>query len=617
MDVEPGLCWRCEKKKATKKCSECKIGEYCGNQCMERDKLRHKAECDMLNENKECAYCHTKTKCKVCTACKEATYCKRECQEKHWSSHKQECKQIRKMLIERANTYRQAFTQEVQRLVDYPHYIGNTLAVDVLKLGLNEATPDAEGRDSELARDYNILLAGVGDLRNLLLTTASLPSNFTGNVRFTLNDIDPFVLARNVLFLYIIITQRSRESIETSITNIWYSLQIPKTDYQLLMSVLDELLKHTKATLKEKTSGQLILEEDDIKTIKEVWGKWREMECDTAKPDSIKLSQQRAEMFKKEPQSSEGMSDYIVNISPKYRKSARTYFRDGLFLPQNQNVHKINTKVDNPTLTGRPRMVADSQLHKEFAPSLFDFVYCIRSDALPFLGWDGIPAQKSFQQDSIVALFHRYISSVIKSASSILHAGRIQCIIKLKNCTDLHKDYEPNFEPKFDRITTSNIADYIGIKALLSTLRPLLSTTNKHAVLITETMNWVLICPEANLMDKERTRSKFTELSPIMIKDTGRLDMIGNIICLYDYFDTSNIFLRYLRILFLATTDDLTLRDTVPSLTKAFNMEGFRLRNFTNELNKVVPFVYRIYPRLINNCVGRERYLEWQLDLPE
>ncbi|XP_071945937.1 uncharacterized protein [Antedon mediterranea] len=612
MDVEPGLCWRCEKGNATKKCSECKIGEYCGKQCMERDKLRHKAECDMLNENNECAYCHTKTKCKVCTACKEATYCKRECQEKHWPSHKQECKQIGKMLIERANTYRQAFTQEVQRLVDYPQYIGNTLAVDVLKLGRNEAAPDAEGRDSELARDYNILLAGVGDLRNLLLTTASLPSNFTGKVGFTLNDVDPFVLARNVLFLYIIITQSSKKSIETSITNIWYSLQLPKTDFQLLMSILDELLKHTKATLKEKTSGQLILEEDDFKMMKEVWSKWREMECDTAKPDSINLSQQRAEMFKRDPQCSEGMSEYKQKIPIRYRNSASKYFRDGLFLPQ--NVHR-SKKVDNPTLTGRPMVIGDSQMHTVLSPSSYTFVYCIRSDAMPFVGWDGIPVVKNFQQDSIVEIFHRYISSVIKSAVSIFHAGRIQCIIKLKNCKDLHRDYEPNFEPKFDRITTSNIADYIGIKVLLSTLRPLLSTTNKHAVLITETMNWIVICPEANLMiNQHLNMSKNMELSAIMIKDTGRHDMFGNIMCLYDYFDSSTFFLRYLRILFLATTDDLTLRDTVPSSTKAFNMEGFCLRNFTNELNKVVPFLYRGNPRLINNSVARERYLEWQLD---
>ncbi|XP_033101449.1 uncharacterized protein LOC117104673 [Anneissia japonica] len=549
-----------------------------------------------------------------CSACKEITYCSRECQRQHWSSHKTECKQICQQVKTLAEELRFHFQRhnEMQTMNDFPYYFGNTLAVDVLKLGCNEAEPSLKNVVSQLARDYNILFAGVGDLRNLLLTTASLPSNFTGNVRFTLNDIDPFVLARGALFLYMMITQSSREYIEVSITNIWYSIQLPDEDFYLLMSALSELIEHTVETLKGKTNNLLDVEEKDFEMMKEVWKEWREMECNTRKYNSIHLSAQRSRIFDRDPGSSCGISGYIRLIPQEYRVSAKKYFENGLFLPN--DVHKRSElKYDNPTLTGRPRF-AEKSLHVRSRPKFYNFVYCIRADVLPFDGWDYIQAKKVSQPNSIVDLFHTYIASIIKSALIFFERNMIYSKPILKNCTDLFK--LPNAKPEFDRIMTSNIADYTNIKVLLSSMRPLLSTTNKHAVLVTDIMNWTRWCPEADL-GNQRNAFKIYNLGlpDKLFQDTGRHDDFEYMVQgMKEYYDDTTFFIRYLRILFLATNNEPSVKEEVPFFLKSFeNIEGFRLRDFTKELNKVIPFRYRLNTRLCNHSTGSERSLEWQL----
>ncbi|XP_033109910.1 uncharacterized protein LOC117111149 [Anneissia japonica] len=613
MDVERGCCWRCEINKAKKKCTHCNIAEYCGTICLDRDKIRHQVECDMWNRNKECARCKKKLKCSLCSACKEITYCSRECQLKHWPTHKAECKQIRQQVKTLAESHRfhlQNFNK-MHSIDGFPYFFGNTLAIDVLKLGLNEAEPSLKNVASQLARDYNILFAGVGDLRNLLLTTASLPNNFTGNIRFTLNDIDPFVLARGVLFLYMMITRSSRKYIEASITNIWYSIQLPDEDFHLLMSALNELIEHTVETLKGRTNNLLDVEDKDFEMMKEVWGKWREMECETGKHNSIHLSAQRSSMFDRDPGSSDGISTYIHMIPKEYRVSAKEYFEKGLFLPK-YVLKRRELKYDNPTLTGRPRL-ADKGMHVPTRPKCYNFVYCIRADILPFNGWDYIQAKSVSQPNSIVDLFHTYIASIIKSALIFFGRNMIYSKLILKNCTDLFK--LSNAKPEFDRIMTSNIADFTNIKVLLSSMRPLLSTTNKHAVLVTELLNWTCTCPEADLGNPQNSfKVHHLGLSDKMVKDTGRRELANILQGMKDYYDDTTLFTRYLRILFLAITDKPSVKEEVPFFLKAFdNIEGFRLRDFTKELNKVMPFRYRLNTRPCNQCTGFERNLEWQL----
>jgi hypothetical protein len=76
-------------------------------------------------------------------------------------------------------------------------YWGNVPAFDCLNLVENEGDDYSSG--------LKVLYFGVGDLRNVALTCASLPDSYSNKVLFTLNDKESCVLARLVLLLYMLI----------------------------------------------------------------------------------------------------------------------------------------------------------------------------------------------------------------------------------------------------------------------------------------------------------------------------------------------------------------------------------------------------------------------------
>ena len=85
-----------------------------------------------------------------------------------------------------------------RNIVTRLYYWGNTPAVDCLNLEENEG--------ADYNSPVNLLYLGVGDLRNVILTCASLPESYNGKVNFTLNDIAESTLARLVLLLYMPLT---------------------------------------------------------------------------------------------------------------------------------------------------------------------------------------------------------------------------------------------------------------------------------------------------------------------------------------------------------------------------------------------------------------------------
>ena len=76
------------------------------------------------------------------------------------------------------------------------YYWGNVPAVDLINLEANEGT--------SFRQPLDLLLCGVGDPRNVILTLASLSASYTEKITFVLNDICACVLARTVLLLYML-----------------------------------------------------------------------------------------------------------------------------------------------------------------------------------------------------------------------------------------------------------------------------------------------------------------------------------------------------------------------------------------------------------------------------
>lgn len=166
-----------------------------------------------------------------CTSCMKASYCNVECQRNHWQQHMPSCQETREKIVELANKIKtvELLRQRVGKsLVSATYYWGNVPAVDLINLSMNEG--------EEYSDPLALLLCGVGDPRNVLLTISSLPDAYQQQVTFVLNDVCPCTLARTVLLLYML--HKGGDGVLSSVLRIWYSLNISEQDSSLLMSAL-------------------------------------------------------------------------------------------------------------------------------------------------------------------------------------------------------------------------------------------------------------------------------------------------------------------------------------------------------------------------------------------
>ncbi|KAJ7764730.1 hypothetical protein B0H16DRAFT_427415 [Mycena metata] len=106
----------------------------------------------------------------------------------------------------------------------YP--IGNTSAVSLTR----DLAPETDGK---------ILLLGCGDPRNILYTIFSEPDHVERTLDFTCCDIDPAVLARNVILLTLV---ADHEISPATIWNIFYHMRLDEAALMVLVSHCRKLL---------------------------------------------------------------------------------------------------------------------------------------------------------------------------------------------------------------------------------------------------------------------------------------------------------------------------------------------------------------------------------------
>ena len=171
---------------------------YCSKECQKQDKWRHEPDCDDAALKTECLACGVEQEgMKKCSNCLEAFYCSVKCQRNHWTRHKSACQTTVERvikLVEEMKKFSERKERNAGMLATY--YWGNEPAVDLINLSMNEG--------EEYCNPLALLLCGVGDPRNVLLTIASLPDVYKQQVTFVLNDICPCTLARTVLLLYML-----------------------------------------------------------------------------------------------------------------------------------------------------------------------------------------------------------------------------------------------------------------------------------------------------------------------------------------------------------------------------------------------------------------------------
>ncbi|XP_022089909.1 uncharacterized protein LOC110978891 isoform X2 [Acanthaster planci] len=611
MDVQRGHCWRCEKvlPQQILACHRCNMAVYCSKACRRRDEARHSSvECQMFSP-RQCENCaKTAPSMSECAGCNDAWYCNRNCQRTDWKSHKSICKEVQASIRSLAETLqlRRSPTDKTSR--DFPYYIGNIIAIDLLQLDNNEMKAEVMG--DELSRDYHILSVGCGNLRNMVLTAGSLPDDYQGKLHITLNDYDPFVMARNVLLLFMLVRFADDDDVASSLTTIWYSLHLPKREYDMIKTSLDELIQSNAKQIFDATKGLVKVLEEDLSPMRKIWEQWQSMECQRDKSNSINLGEQRKVLFQN-ANMAHNLSNYFEELSGTEKKMVKHWFDHALFFPTERK--QKNIPFDNPTLTGRqPAFTATSQ-----SPEESPFVYSVNTDAFPFSEWDCLRVREKTvgSLSSPMVMYHNYVTDLLQKVKTLILQGRIHVHVSLANCLDFPKHHQSLNMPNYDRIFTSNLADYLGIPTLLQTFKPLLNTNNSFSVIIVTYMNWLGLIPRADtkiMFMLQFMSDKFQECSAAFCEDTKKDFPLGpnN---LREYHNNTSYFLQYLRADIMAGGRGIPPLEDVPSFGSVKGYNGMQMRNFRKGMNKLIPFMYRKNARDLTMMNGSDRAVEWCL----
>ena len=200
-------CWRCyticSLPSLKFSCSRCGVASYCSDDCKQSDVFRHRVDCQTAALTRKCAGCGKEnTGLKTCTSCRQVWYCDKECQKNSWPMHKFHCQEVSRETEELSHQLKLVYN--FKKSVPghgTVYYWGNIPAVDLINLPLNEGV--------HYSKPLSILLCGVGDPRNVLLSLSQLPDGYKEELTFVLNDICACVMARTVLILYMLIKGKS------------------------------------------------------------------------------------------------------------------------------------------------------------------------------------------------------------------------------------------------------------------------------------------------------------------------------------------------------------------------------------------------------------------------
>ena len=246
-------------------------------------------------------------------------------------------------------------------------------------------------------------------------------------------------------------------------------------------------------------------------------------------------------------------------------------------------------------------------------------MYCILSDIFPFTGWDYLSVKKFCYKDCVQEMYNKYICHVLEKSRSKILRGQIRFQIILSDFLEMQPFLSPVL--KYDRILTSNLSDYNPIGDLLLSFKPLLKQSNKHAVLVTETMNWMINVFFSELFTFDMSIAFWTQKKrEAALKDTKSkaIAWSDSKTSHIEYWNLTEKFETYLKASLLACDSKLVWplhRNGIPlpSINKLAKSFGLVHRNFLRNENSIMPFRWPLNCRRVTMLNGLERAVEWVL----
>ncbi|KAI0185492.1 hypothetical protein EV127DRAFT_348191 [Xylaria flabelliformis] len=462
----------------------------------------------------------TKVGSLACKNCLMVAYCSKGCQTAHWPTHRKDCQspimkgtwKPRWIAESRQPTF---MTHEAQDPVSFgvvKYLWGNVPAFDVIQLGQNEG--------ANFRNPINLLFAASGDLRNIVLSVANLPQSYRSPLSIVINDLEIDIVARNLIFLLIMLVEEDPNVAAESMIHVWYSALVTEPCYALLQKKLKPIVEDICNKIAGKPSKTLLgktwnFGRNSLRLVltQEVWmklpsyfevpsGMTKETAC--AVRQAVVNAPSRVDYFDRA----------LLLRSPAMGLGMIRYRNDGVLVPFGQDREAF--LIPNPTFfqsSNEWPMMDSADPTDGWSMKTF-----LATKAGP--AKNDVYGQLYHHLKRLFANFHRYLHS--KPVSFELHHTDAQLLDKTLAGRE------------FDRIEVSNICDsgYLGIATTLKTFGPLLrsSSANPHATLITTFLNAVpetklmyqMISPSAaDLVHKSDTRRALKYMEPDLTAPTG------------------------------------------------------------------------------------------------
>ena len=336
------------------------------------------------------------------------------------------------------------------------------------------------------------------------------------------------------------------------------------------------------------------MDQGQLQRLAEVWQTW----LDLSSRQGNWITEARNRRFE-HFDAQEGMELYLQEIPKEHKKSASEWFANGILSPKESLTVLAR---QNFTLTGSSFALSRNK---------GQFTYIIQSSVTPFSGWDYKEVRQWGYSSSILKMYSEYVSHVLMKSALKLATGQVKFHFLLCGCMEMAPFLPP--DRKYDRVTTSNIADFVPLPSILDTCKPLLNPRNPSSVIVTEFQNWVQF---TSLMLEAKQQAHFAPRGDIfrrkVLEDTKNPAIANSraFKAFVEYRDHSAEFLRFLRAALLTneTPDGRNRRRTWKSVA---DYNGLIARDFLRCQNRVFPARWMLNCRRVTMLNGFERAVEW------
>ncbi|KAJ7483321.1 hypothetical protein FB451DRAFT_1169926 [Mycena latifolia] len=419
----------------------------------------------------------------TCSKCHLAKYCGRECQAQHWTSHKKDCKHV---YI--SPSWQPAWVTEKRSPSFFTdngpghtvfgtpgHYLwGNVPAINCLQLARNEGQRAA-------SMDLKFCFAASGDLRNLIMTVNDLPDDYSGKCDILCNDLNAVVVNRNLVILFVLLSPGidMADAVELAV-HLMYSAALTPAMASYIRQCTEAIYAtHGAQSGVWDTRGAGKIR--SLQRFPDLRSALQMLRSEYTLSDA--LASMRSVMWS--PSRVDQLDRHLSSLEPNHRVSFSRFRTTGVLAPFTADVSHF---------TEPNRLI--------FSP---EGKWLTMDDANPLSGWDLRPAFESGARygapraDPYGCLFF-YLKEQFEKFTRRVKDFDVDITLSQANALELSQSIPagsvPNFRnARFDRIETSNLADYFGPRQVISDWAPLLSRENSHAVLLMNFMNWVLKQP--------------------------------------------------------------------------------------------------------------------------